>query len=308
MGKSGFGSYKKNSASSIGLKSSIDSFASIYAAVLNIAGPDLLFFGFPETTTTVSGKVSKWTSFSNYLTSSSPLFLDQTTAATRPALNSSATRPFEKISNVFGTYLTTRSTAGTYGNVNMTTVTDMTVCTYMDLNNVDGAGTFPILFETGPGASGGAYMNTLGALEIQIVFPTTVAAGKIEFDLKRGHLGQYQIAAYLLDNTNDYLRTGFNHYTFYFKAARDDNTGNTFAMTINNVVQTQTARTFSPVNPALANNVTNFGNLVMSWGASYDFAPISADYSSLIIIGRNLTTDERTKIYNIQRAIADTLQ
>jgi len=307
MGKSGFGSYKKNSASSIGLKSSIDSFASIYAAVLNIAGPDLLFFGFPETATTVSGKVSKWTSFSNYLTSSSPLFLDQTTAANRPALNSSTTAPFQKIGNTSSTFLTT-VTQGTYGKVDMTTVTDITVCTYMDLNNADGAGVYPILFETGPGSFGGAYFNTLGALEIQVAFPTTVAAGKIEFGLKRGHLGQYQIAGYLLDNTNDYLRTGFNHYTFYFKAARDDNTGNTFAMTINNVVQTQTARTFSPANPALANNVTNFGNLAMHWGASYNFAPISADYSSLIIIGRNLTTDERTKIYNIQRAIGDILQ
>ena len=307
--KSGFGSYKKNSASSIGLKTSLDSFASIYSAVLNIAGPDLLFFGFPETVTTVSGKVSKWTSFSNYLTSSSPLYLDQATSAARPALNSSATRPFEKISNVLGTYLTTRSTAGTYGNVNMSTVTDMTICTYADLNNVDGAGVIPILFETGPGGSGGAYMNTLGALEIQIVFPTTVANGIVQFALKRGHAsGQYQIALYNITNTNDFLRTGFNHYTFYFKAARDNNAGNTFGVTINNTTQAASSFIFSPTNPALANNVTSFNNIPIHWGASYDYAPISADYSSLIIIGRNLTIDERTKIYNIQRAIADTLQ
>jgi len=308
MCKSGFGSYKKNSASSVGFKTSLDNFASIYASVLSIAGPDLIFFGFPETATIANGKVSKWTSFSNLLTSSSPLYLDQVTDAARPALNSSTSRPFQNFGNASGTYLTTRTTQGTFGNVNMTSVTDMTVCTYLDLNNVDGAAVYPILFETGLGGFGGAYVNTLGALELQIVFPTTVASGKIEFDLKRGHTSNhYQIASYLVDNTNNYLRTGFNHFTFYWKAAKDNGTGNTFEFSINNVTQTLTGF-LSPAAPGTATSVTNFNNIPIHWGSSYGFSTITADYSSLIIIGRKLTTDERTKIYNIQRAIGDVLQ
>lgn len=304
--KSGFGGYKNNSSSTAGFRLAVDSFTGLYSAVLNIAGPNLLFFGIPETTTLTSGKVSKWTSVSNYLTSSSPLYLDMTFANSRPSPVYNTSAPYTVIRNLVSTVLTTKAAGagGTYGNVDMTTVTNKSICAFMKFNTADN--TSQIFYETGPGNNGGAYIATIGGLEIAAT--TNVGGTTLAFDVKRGHgPGQYQAAGYTVTNTNNYLRTSFNHYIFYYKAGKDDTSGTTLAATLNKTALSKTTFYASPADPSLATDVPNFNNVPIHWGGSLYFAPTAFDYSSLIIIGRKLTTDEQEKIYNLQRAIGDIL-
>jgi hypothetical protein len=293
MKKSGFGGYKSISPTD-GLRLSVEQYQSLQDAVLKIGGSDLVFFGTPESTTLDSNKISRWNSLGG------PIYFDQSTPANRSIITYGS-RPDSEISSTTSTWLSTK-VAGGYGTVNLSAATSLTVCAYMKISVENFSG---VLWENSPGGAGGAY-QIAGGSEVQLyTSPSSgLPAGKMYYQVARGHAPtQYQTFVYRANMGS------YGHYVFHFSSSKDNGTGNSIKLYENTIELVPELSASSPANfsPAIS-TLTGLANSYMHWGSNYNTVVTPHKISSLIIIKRELTSAERQKIYEVQKAIGKIIQ
>jgi len=289
----GFGGYKCISPVN-GKKLSVEQFQSLEDAILKIGGSDLVFFGTSESVTLVSGKISRWNGLGGQI------YFDQNTEANRPIITYGA-RPDSEINSTTSTWLSTRVPGG-YGTVDLSSATCLTICAYLKITSENFSG---ILYENSLGGTGGAY-QIAGGSEIQIyTSPSSgLPSGKMYYQVARGHgSAQYQTFVYRADMGE------YGHYIFHISSSKDSGSGNSIKLYQNNI---QLVPELSGSNPAnfnqTINTLTGLVNSYIHWGSNYGVSVSPNKISSLILFKRELTSGEREKIYEIQKAIGDTIQ